>query len=90
MSDRMTLFFPNLFLWSKKPMLHNLIASDTVLALLQHLTTGCRRMMSNLCTDGLEILPQEFGEPHPELSQATCITRREKETLGVIRGHCTH
>lgn len=46
--------------------------------------------MGNECTDELEILPQEFGEPHPELSQATCIIQRETETLGVIRGRSTH
>ncbi len=37
-----------------------------------------------------EVLPQEFGESHPELTETTCITWRETETPGVIRGHCTH
>lgn len=36
--------------------------------------------MWNLCTGKVEILPQEFGEPHPELAQATYVTHRHRNT----------
>lgn len=71
MSDRMTLFLPNLFLRSRKPALSQLKEWRC-----SHAVIECVSLSGHT---GWDDLPQEFGEPHPELTQTTCSTRRETD-----------
>lgn len=72
---------------SVKQETHVILPNKHQTLLSHHLDFIWQETGRHLRADDREFLPQEFGEPHPELTQASCITRRETETLAVTRTH---